>query len=240
MENTKKIVNVTCRSYDKRGDRYVVDLEDGRKGYIATNDMSIYPFKNEKKVYGFVGRSLRAIVLTDDGENPLTLTRIPIMEAKLAEILDGGAIKKVIEVTVISASDMALYVDLGDCISGIIYKTDIISAGFSHPSDVYPVGSKILAKIKGYQDEQKFFTLSHKDVFSKDKDQYYIGMRLEGTVRAPIYSNGKITGYFVQITPAIAGIVDVNDIRLDNGDIIPMIVKTVKARGLKLRLQFPN
>ena len=227
MENT---INVTCRSYDKRGGRYVVDLEDGRKGYIATNNMSIYPFKNEKKIYGFLRRSLRAIVLTDDGENPLTLTRIPIMEAKLAEILDGGAVKKVVEATVISASDMALYVDLGD----------IISAGFSHPNDVYPVGSKILAKIKGYQDEKKFFTLSHKDVFSKDKDQYYIGMHLEGTVCAPIYSNGKITGYFVQITPAIAGIVDVNDIRLDNGDIIPMVVKDVKARGLKLRLQFPN
>lgn len=240
MENTKKIVNVTCRSYDIRGDRYIVDLEDGRKGYIATKDMSIYPFKTEKKAYGFVRRSLRAVVLTDDGENPVILTRIPIMEEKLKEILDGGPIGKVLEVKVISTSDMALYVDLGDCISGIIYKTDIISAGFSHPSDIYPVGSIIFAKIKSYQNEKNFFTLSHKDVFSKDKSQYYAGMHLEGTVRSPIYSNGRITGYFVQITPAIAGIVDVNDIRLDNGDVIPMVIKDVKARGLKLRLEFPN
>ena len=240
MGKNGKILNLTCRSYDICEDRYIVDLVDGRKGYIATKNMTIYPFKNEKKAYAFVGRRLRAVVLTDDGENPVILTRIPIMEEKLKEILDGEPIGKILEVQVISTSDMALYVDLGDCISGIIYKADIISAKFSYPSDIYPVGSIILAKIKSYQNEKNFFTLSHKEIFSKDKSQYYAGMHLEGTVRSPIYNNGRITGYFVQITPAIAGIVDVNNIRLYNGDVIPMVIKDVKARGLKLRLEFPN
>lgn len=237
-DNSIQPINVTCVEYDDTNEFFTV-LFDGRTGKIRKADMSIYPLKIDKQIDALIGKDMRAVVLEDDGNN-IWLSRKPIMEERLNELAQEP-IGKVLKVTITSASDVALYCDLGDGISGIIYKNDIITAPFSYPSDIYPVGSVIDAKVKCYKKEKAFFTLSHKDVFPKDKSSYYKGMHLNGVIRSPILKRGEITGYFVEITPAISGILDVNDsIHMDNGEKIPMVVNDITTKGLKLRLEYPN
>lgn len=232
-------INVTCVEYDGTNEFFTVLLNDGRTGKIHKSEMSIYPLKIDKQIDALIGKDMRAVVLEDDG-NTIWLTRKPVMEQALKK-LEKEPMGKILKVTITSASDVALYCDLGDGISGIIYKNDIITAPFSYPTDVYPVGSVIEAKIKCYKKEKAFFTLSHKDVFSKQKSCYYKGMHLNGIIRSPILKQGVITGYFVEVTPAISGILDVNDsIHMDNGEKIPMVVNDITSKGLKLRLEYPN
>lgn len=231
-------VKIYVSRFERKNNSFIVRLEDDRIGYIPKEEMSIYPFKKSNaQLSTYLGNLLQAVITKEDGKN-IYLSRKPVMQERINEILDGGAIGKTLDVKVISSSDVALYLDLGEMVSGIIYKNDIISASFKYPTDIYPIGSTIKAKIISYKDNM--FTLSHKELYSNKIDQYYTGMRLNGIIRAPIFDNGAITGYFVQITPAISGIVDVHDIRLENGDVIPMVVKNIKPKGLKLRIEYPN
>lgn len=234
-----EIVNVVCKSYDKRK-FFNVTLEDGRYGSISQENMSIYPITKLRQVTSYIGKSLRATIIGENSRG-LVLTRIPIMEARVQELVDEYYLpKKHIKVKIVSSSDSNLYADMGDGVSGIIYRNEIIAARFSYPEEVFPIGSEIEVKILNYTKEKNYFSLSHREVFSKDLRQYYHGMHIEGIIRAPIIRNSVITGYFVQITPAIAGILDVNNIRLSNGEIIPVVVKETTSKGLKLRLEIPN
>lgn len=235
-----EVVNVICKSYDKKK-FFNVTLEDGRYGSISQENMSIYPITKLRQITNYFGKSLRATIIGENSRG-LMLSRIPVMKERVDELVNDYFLpKKELTVKIMSASDSNLYVDMGDEVSGIIYRNEIIAATFAaYPEEIFPIGSELKVKILSFASETNFFTLSHRETFSKDLRQYYKGMHIEGIIRAPIIQQGVITGYFVQITPAIAGILDVNNLHLSNGEIIPVIVKETNRKGLKLRLEIPN
>ncbi|MDO4282587.1 MAG: S1 RNA-binding domain-containing protein [Clostridia bacterium] len=233
-----KIINVTCIGYDKSEGMFTVKLPDSRTGKIPKDEMSIYPLKNDKQIESFIGKDIRVAIID---ESDMTLSgKIP-MQKQLEKLTEENPVGKILKVTVVSASDVALYCDLGEGISGIIYRNDIISTPFPLPTDVYPIGSVIDAKVKNFKADKSFFTLSHRDVFSRSMKAYRKGMHLNGIIREQIKRGNVVTGYFVEVTPAIKGILDINDsIYLQNGEKIPMVVNDITPKGLKLRLEYPN
>ncbi len=237
MEKGQEIT-VTCKGYNE-GTGFSCETFDGILGIIPKEEASFYPLKFQNQINLLTKRKIKCEIIET---SPLTLSRKRVTEKRINELLSGeGPVGKIVEAEVVSANTLALYVDMGDGVSGIIYKGDIISTPFTcPPTDIFPIGSKLFAKIKSVKEDKGFFTLSHRAIFPRNNN-YTRGMHIMGIVRSPIFNGDKIGGYFVEITPAVGGILDVNEgFSLFNGEKIPMVINDVTSKGLRLRLEFPN
>ena len=233
-------ITVKVMDYRPENEQFEVRLENGEKGIIPKEEMSIYPFKTENEILNLLGQEIHAVI-TEKNDTTIRLSRRMVQEERLNEILsfqeDAMFLAKII-----SASFQAFFMDLGEGIKGIIYKSEILATPFGKPTDVYPIGAEILVKIRKYNKDAKNFALSHKWCFEKNYNDYYKGQQIVGTLRLPIVQDGNVTGYLVEVTPAIRGVLDLlPGLTLKNGQRLPMLVHEVNAeKGLKLRLIFPN
>lgn len=228
-------IEVQCLNFNEQGDFYTVNAK-GKIGIIPTKEFSIYDSKevNMRLLHTFI----KAVVTEYDGKDHLILSRRKIMQQKVEEFVRKGPINVIIaDAKVVSASSTALYLDIGDGLSGVMYRKEIISSPYSEPTDIFPIGTRIPVKIIKYTPEKEFFTCSHRALYSNNRNNYKRGQIITGTIRQEIVENDIVTGYFVQVTPAISGILDIPEgTTFCNGDTFEMIINSVTVKGLKLRM----
>ena len=228
-------IEAQCLSFNEQENYYTVGVE-GKTGIIPAEEFSIYDSKEVNM--RLLHTVIKAVVTKYDGKDQLVLSRKKVMQKKVAEFVRKGPVNVIISnAKVVSASSTALYLDIGDGLSGVMYRKEIISSPYSNPTDVFPIGTRIPVKIIKYTPEKEFFTCSHRALFQNNRADYKRGQIVTGIIRQEIVVNDIVTGYFVQVTPAISGILDIPEGTIfNNGDTFEMIINSVTVKGLKLRM----
>lgn len=186
---------------------------NGKEASMPLEDISVYQNNNNNVIYlnSLLGREVKCEVV---GYNDMyILSRKKLMSKKIKKY----QINDVVEATVVSASDRALYLEFDEGLSGIMYLKEITSAKVKKPLDLYSIGDKITCKIIKKKDN--FFELSRIKLYK----QVSLDVNRGDTVQCKITKKlDDGSGYFVELisNPNYSGIFDINSYNRKNKYIV--------------------
>jgi small subunit ribosomal protein S1 len=190
-----------------------IELVPGVEGLIHVSEMSwTKRVKHPSKVVN-IGDEVEAIVLDIDHDNKrisLGMKQVaPNPWTLLGEKYPVGA---VIRGQVRNITDFGIFVGIEDGIDGLVHISDLSwTTRVKHPSEMYEKGDEVEAVVLNIDVENERFSLGikqlHEDPWTLIPQEYPRGSRVKGKV-------SKITdfGVFVEIAPAIEGLVHVSEI----------------------------
>ncbi len=206
---------------------------NGKEASMPMDDISIYKNNNKSVVYlnRLLGTEVKCEVVGYD--DMYILSRKKLMDKKVKQY----QVDDIVEATVVSFSDRALYLEFDEGLSGIMYFTEITSAKLRKPSDLYSIGDKITCKIIKKKDT--YFELSRLKLY----DQVSLYINRGDIVQCKITKKlDDESGYFVELiaNPKYSGIFDINQNNKNNiynvGDNISLRVLDInEKKQLRLR-----
>ncbi len=229
---TKDEVFATIVKYDYKTNTIIAKVGN-KKAIIKPEDISIYQTrKNKGYIFTLLGTTFKCHVENYSKDEGYILSRAKIME-ETSKIYNKG---DVVNATVVSASDKALYLEFAEGLSGIMYLNDITSAKLKKPLDLFNVGDKIKCII----------TKKRGDLFELSRTKLYTqplkiknGKKVLCTITKKLDDN---SGYFVEVfkNPNYSGIFDLTEDNISNkysvGKNIRLRVIQIKPKKqLKLR-----
>lgn len=169
----------------------------------------------------------------------ILLTRKPSLEKALKILSESFKNKNAVySCVVLSCSSNSVFVDMGGGILGCIPIYNLSIVHYKDLRNWIHKGDRFFAKLY-YAPSDLKITLSRKDYYANngDSEQYHKGDILTVAVGQPLYSGD---GYFVEITPGIAGIMD-SDRKISEGTLLTATIHKViptpdKPCGYQFRL----
>lgn len=204
------------------------------KGFITIpkTEISLYPFDKVDK-FGIpleVKSLLRRNIVFLKKENGV-FSRKAIMMEDFNNLYVG----KIVEAKISSIANIGIF---------LRYKTLIMFCPISEisnsfvktPDECFYKGQSINVKVLSKPDENRYVIVSYKATFNPDMFRFSIGDTLVCKVTNV---NESIEAYFLEVTPAINGILNINDcpITLKYGDRIIGIVRKITSKGIKISFQ---
>lgn len=135
-----------------------------------------------------------------------------------------------------SLTEKMCFGDIGDGVVGCISIKNVSKSRIMNVCERLHKGDKTWTKILSFNEERQSFFLSYKETFKEyNSKDYKPGDTISCTVCTPV--DAAHSGYFVEVTPQVSGIVDANNLTpiLAYGDSVECIIKTTNKNGLKLR-----
>lgn len=229
----EKVVTAYVQKYDFEKKAFVVQINN-EKELIALEDMSIYQNKKGKNssekiyFYKYLGNNIKCI----QKQNFLhkKFSRAEYMKRRI----DNFEVGNIINATVVSASNEALYLEFDEGLSGIMYIKQLTSSKINHPLDIYNPGDKIRCKITGKKDN--LFTLSRLALFKDVPLNVKLGKVLDCRIIKKVDEND---GYYVEIekNPLYSGIFNIYEDSREYQIGERIKVKVIQYKGKKLRLR---
>ena len=196
-----------------------IELVPGVEGLIHVSEMSwTKRVKHPSKLVN-IGDEVEALVLDIDYDNKRISLGMKQVEPNpwtlLGEKYPVGA---VIRGQVRNITDFGIFVGIEEGIDGLVHISDLSwTTRVKHPSEMFEKGDEVEAVVLNIDVDNERFSLGikqlHEDPWTRIPQEYPRGARIKGKVT-------KITdfGVFVEIEPAIEGLVHVSEIADEHVD----------------------
>lgn len=200
----EKEVQAIVLNIDNRG--YLVAQVKNERAIVAPEDITMYQNnKNEEiQLRRLLGSTIHANIIGKENNNIL-LSRRSLMQKKFDTYQEGD----VVEATIISFSDNAMYLEFDEGLVGKMYTNQITSAKVERPMDLYDIGDKVECVILKKQEDGRF--LLSRLSYYKNLNNFNIecGNILKCKITQKLREN---SGYFVEVSsnPNFSGIFDIN------------------------------
>lgn len=221
------IVYAKILTYDFVSECLVAQVGNQR-ALIASEDISIYPSTLDSDKHKLIGSTIKCVIKDINGKDIL-LSRKQLMQRKVDKYEKGD----IVEATITSASDNALYLEFDKGLVGKIYTNEITASQLSRPLDIYNVGDKIKCVITKKQEDGRFL-LSRLSLYNESELNVHIGSIIKCRITQKLRDN---PGFFVEVidNPTYAGIFDIDELNQYNiysvGDVLSL--RLVEVRGKK-------
>lgn len=234
-----KEVQALVVGYDYVTKNLVAQVEN-KRALLAQDDISIYQnTKNtDDEIHKLIGSTINCTIVGKNRKDIL-LSRKQVMQKKIKEYEKGD----IVEATVVSASNNALYLEFDEGLIGKMYVNEITSSKLERPLDIYNIGDKIKCIILKKQDDGKFL-LSRLSLYKNEKLNVHLGQIVRCRITQKVKED---PGYFVEVVsnPDYSGIFDINQYNKNNiyniGDEISLRVVDIKPnKKLKFRTNHSN
>ena len=229
----------TVVSYNNEEEYLTVRLGCELFAKLPYSEVSIYPLKYSTnpeyklpfQIYLILNKRISAKILSIKGDEIILSRKNNMLEA-FEELKKYTYLH--FYVTSVTQSDV--FGDVGAGISARIPRCKLCKSRIRSAEEVVCVGNNLLVKVFSYDYENMRFTVSYKDTFDKyNPNLYHSGEKITCIVNEVV--DDSATGYFVNVTPQVVGIVDnLYDMpKLNYGDKIDCIVTRATKKGLHLR-----
>ncbi|MEG2348321.1 MAG: S1 RNA-binding domain-containing protein [Clostridia bacterium] len=216
--------------YDIKSDSLTVRLGSNIFATLPKENYSMYPddfnyvYKHEKKIVCYI----------EDIENGnIILNRKKVMEDSFLEV--KCMIGQKVTAKVLTLIDFGAFVDIGHGIKGFIPLRDLNKCRINTSFDVLSKNQVINVIIESFNDITGNFNVNYKACFNGSTCDYSRNQIVEGKIRCPLFQDGQLTGYFVEITPNLNGIFDTSSI-MTYGEKRRFLIRAISKKGLKLEL----
>lgn len=231
--------------YDKELGCLFVDLGMGKIGIIPEKEITIYtytyPHGDEScipyQISSIVGKKIKARVI-DIVSGIYILSRRETIREAYEQIASKK--KENVYARITAIYEYGLFCDIGNGVIGLVPISQCSRCRVEKLKNYFSVGDIIkvnISEVKTAEEDYRI-TLSRKDAYKPlmlDSVAPKAGDICTGTICLPVCT---ADGYYVEITPAISGIVDISyEIsRIEEGTHASFYVKKITEKGLKLEL----
>lgn len=229
----------TVVSYNNEEEYVTVRLGYELFAKLPYSEVSIYPLKYSTnpeyklpfQVCSILNKKISAKILLVKGDEIILSRKSNMLEA--FEQLKNHTYLR-FYVTSVTQSDV--FGDVGAGISARIPRCKLCKSRIRSAEEIVCVGSNLLVKAISCDYENIRFTVSYKDTFDNyNPDLYYSGEKITCIVNEVV--DDTVSGYFVNVTPQVVGIVDnlYGMPKLNYGDKIDCIITRATKKGLHLK-----
>lgn len=205
---------------------FTVDLS-GAIAFLPGSQVDVRPIRDVAPLMG-VEQPFQ-IVKMDRARGNIVVSRRAIMEesrseqrSELLSKLSEGAI---VEGIVKNIADYGAFIDLGG-VDGLLHVTDISWRRIAHPAEVLQVGQTLKLQVIKYNRDTQRVSLGLKqletDPWVAVEGKYTVGQKLTGIV-----TNIADYGAFVELEPAIEGLIHVSEMSWTKKNVHPNRILTI-------------
>lgn len=222
--NTGRHVNGVIFGRVKGG--FAVDL-DGAIAFLPGSQVDIRPIRDLTPLMNIVQPF--KILKMDKSRSNIVVSRRSVLEDSRAEarselvanLVEGQVVNGMVK----NITDYGAFIDLGG-VDGLLHVTDISWRRINHPSEVLTIGSYIDVQVIRYNRDTQRISLGmkqlEKDPWQNIDLQYKVGQKVTGKV-----TNITDYGAFVELQPAIEGLVYVTEMSWTKKNVHPSKILTL-------------
>lgn len=222
--NTGRHVNGVIFGRVKGG--FAVDL-DGAIAFLPGSQVDIRPIRDLTPLMNIVQPF--KILKMDKSRSNIVVSRRSVLEESRAEarselvanLVEGQVVNGMVK----NITDYGAFIDLGG-VDGLLHVTDISWRRINHPSEVLTVGSLVDVQVIRYNRETQRISLGmkqlEKDPWQNIDVQYKVGQKVNGKV-----TNITDYGAFVELQPAIEGLIYVTEMSWTKKNVHPSKILTL-------------
>lgn len=198
-----------------------------KRALIAPEEISVYRNTLDSDKHKLIGSTINCIIEGFKGDDIL-LSRRKLMQRKIDKYEKGD----IVEATITSACDNALYFEFDEGLVGKMHITELTASKLNKPFDIYNVGDKIKCAITKKQEDGRFL-LSRLSLYKACELNAHIGSIVKCKITQKLREN---PGYFVEVieNPTYSGIFDINEFNQYNiyniGDILSLRLVEFKSK----------
>lgn len=226
----------TMVRYEDENRQFIVDLGRSWTGIIPEYELTIYQLTYTPKrtlpreAPLLMGTQIRAIVTEVDYSKKIVYLsrRLSMLEAW--ENIEEG---EIVEAAVTNTIPSGIFLDVGNGIVAYNIKKDCCSVIISDIGLWFKTGDTHRVKILNKHDEDFKIESSLKLAYPGREKANEL-LNIGDIIDVKVSCNKAINGYFVQVNPAIAGIIDTRE-ELQEGTIIKGQIRKITEKGLKLK-----
>lgn len=222
--NTGRHVNGVIFGRVKGG--FAVDL-DGAIAFLPGSQVDIRPIRDLTPLMNIVQPF--KILKMDKSRSNIVVSRRSVLEESRAEarselvanLVEGQVVNGMVK----NITDYGAFIDLGG-VDGLLHVTDISWRRINHPSEVLTVGSLVDVQVIRYNRDTQRISLGmkqlEKDPWQNIDVQYKVGQKVNGKV-----TNITDYGAFVELQPAIEGLIYVTEMSWTKKNVHPSKILTL-------------
>ena len=240
-----EVVTGRIRGYDVVRGCLFVKLSNTEEGVLPFSECFLEPLKDtHNRIPGPVEKLIRKrivrVKIVKWTDRQITLSR----KKSLLEVLDKAQhiVLKRVGATVEGTAKNAVYCDIGDGLTAYCPVCEISRTHIDDATNWFKKGEVVKVIITGVDLETGKVTCSIKQGDACDYSKIFPNSNRKVKVGNPIFQKGNVTGYFVEITPGIAGIADIQENftekygKLHPGDKVRVYIKQVLPDERKVKL----
>lgn len=159
------------------------------------------------------GDEIKVVVLDYDAKRDrLSLGRKQLLDNPWTDIQEEFSEGDVVNGKVVSLADFGAFVEVAPGLEGLVHVTELSwTARIHHPKEVLELGQDVRVKIIGIDTDNKRLSLSIKQLEKNPWEELAENLSVGDVVSGPI-RNITDFGLFVEVAPAVEGLVHVSDI----------------------------
>jgi small subunit ribosomal protein S1 len=222
--NTGRHVNGVIFGRVKGG--FAVDL-DGAIAFLPGSQVDIRPIRDLTPLMNIVQPF--KILKMDKSRSNIVVSRRSVLEESRAEarselvanLVEGQVVNGMVK----NITDYGAFIDLGG-VDGLLHVTDISWRRINHPNEVLTVGASVDVQVIRYNRDTQRISLGmkqlEKDPWQNIDVQYKVGQKVKGKV-----TNITDYGAFVELQPAIEGLIYVTEMSWTKKNVHPSKILTL-------------
>ncbi|MBM3633437.1 MAG: 30S ribosomal protein S1 [Alphaproteobacteria bacterium] len=199
---------------------FAVDL-DGAVAFLPGSQVDIRPIRDITPLMNIVQPF--KLLKMDKARSNIVVSRRSVLEETRAEarteLVSNLSEGQILAGVVKNITDYGAFIDLGG-VDGLLHVTDISWRRINHPSDILKVGESIQVQVIRFNRENQRISLGMKqleeDPWKGVEERYQIGSRRRGVV-----TNVTDYGAFVELEPAVEGLIYVTEMSWTKKNIHP-------------------
>lgn len=235
--------------YNTADKTLMVFLGNENIGILPWNEATIYQFSYPKRTYeatnipiqisAILYKTIRVRVTEINGNTILLSRKKNMLEA--ARII-SSYIGSNFRATVIGKYKYGVFFDIGEGVTAFCHITEFSETHISDIGSWVSLGERHIVKlIAAYVDGDYKFSCSRKRAYPAKYgyEAFEPDQIVRAKVSCPVYQNGKLSGYFVELNPIVTGIADVrSEIHtFRTGDVVTVYIKSVSPEKRRIRMK---
>ena len=205
---------------------FAIDL-DGAVAFLPGSQVDIRPIKDLTPLMNIVQPF--KILKMDKSRSNIVVSRRAVLEESRAEarseLVSTLSEGQIIDGVVKNITDYGAFIDLGG-VDGLLHVTDVSWRRINHPSEALTIGQNVKVQVIRYNKETHRISLGMKqlaeDPWKNVNLDYHVGQKVKGTV-----TNITDYGAFVELQPAIEGLIYVTEMSWTKKNIHPSKILTI-------------
>jgi ribosomal protein S1 len=215
---------VEARVTDTNTGGLTVDV-DGIRGFLPISQIDLYRVEDTKQ---FLGQKLLCLITeADKADNNLVLSRRALLEKQREDQRDQTwarlEVGQVYDGIVRSIKDFGAFVDIGG-VDGLVHVSDMSWERKQNAADLVKVGLKVKVEVLRIDPEKRKVSLGMKQLTASPWDEVPIKYPIGSTVPGKVTRTTEF-GAFVELEPAIEGLIHISELATQRVRRVTDIVK---------------
>lgn len=199
---------------------FAVDL-DGAVAFLPGSQVDIRPIRDITPLMNIVQPF--KLLKMDKARSNIVVSRRSVLEETRAEarteLVSNLSEGQILTGVVKNITDYGAFIDLGG-VDGLLHVTDISWRRINHPSDILKVGDSVKVQVIRFNRDNQRISLGMKqleeDPWRGVEERYQVGTRRRGVV-----TNVTDYGAFVELEPAVEGLIYVTEMSWTKKNVHP-------------------